>query len=129
MKNQQTRFLWQTLLVGACLLSLSCKAQQSIDTLLHYLNYDEFSLSILQDQDSGYVYVTPSFDYATNTYLNEFTKLNKDGSVAFQKIFGYLGSQCYVGNYGSLKHTFDGGWIAGGALNSPSNSSKSPSIL
>src|SRR6185369_13144748 len=98
-------------LVCACLLSLDCFAQANFDTLVDYNNYLEFPYSIYQEQDSGYIFITSGDDYNTQTYYVEFNKLNKNGSIAFQKKFGFLGYQCYVGFSNSLKPTFDGGWV------------------
>ncbi len=97
----------------ACLLSLNIFAQQNFDTVVDYNYSSEFPYSIYQVQDSGYIFITRGNDSI------EFNKLNKDGSLAFQKIFGFQDRQLYVGMSNSLKPTFDGGWIFGGGLINP----------
>ena len=58
-------------------------------------------------QDSGYIFITKCNDSI------EFNKLNKNGSILYQKIFGFQDRQLYVGLSNSLKPTFDGGWAFG----------------
>jgi len=98
------------------LISKSGIAQQNFDTLVDFNNYVEFPYSVNQTQDSGYIFITSGDDYPQNTYWIEFNKLNKDGSIAFQKFFGFPGYQCYVGFSGSLKPTYDGGLAFGGSI-------------
>ena len=112
------------IIFSTCFLSIICKGQQNFDTLVDYHNYDELPYSVCQTQDSGYVFITSGDDYPNNTYWIEFNKLNKDGSIAFKKTFGYLGYQLYVGLSNSLKPTFDGGWVFGGGLAYPQISNR-----
>ncbi len=116
MKQLNINILRQALILSACLLSFFCTAQQNFDTLYHINYYTELPYSVHQTQDSGYIYITSGDDYSTNTYWMECNKLNTDGSVNFQKIFGFVGAQCYVGFSGSLKQTVDGGWVFGGGF-------------
>jgi hypothetical protein len=111
------KFCYKKVQVFICifLLSFSCNAQQFIDTVVDYNNYLEFPCSVYQVQDSGYIFVTSGVDLPANTYWTEFNKLNTDGSIAFQKVFGWPGYKLFVGSSGSLKPTFDGGWAFGGA--------------
>ena len=94
----------------ACLLSFNIFAQQNFDTVVDYNNALEFPYSVYQVGDSGYIFITSG-----NASI-EFNKLNKDGSVAFQKVFGFPDIRLYVGLSNSLKPTFDGGWVFGGGV-------------
>ncbi len=123
-----TSIFKQALIISACLLSFFCEAQQNFDTIFHYSNYGELPYSIHQVADSSYVYSTYGADLQSNTYGVEFGKLNKDGTSAFVKYFEYPGAQCYVGFSGSLKPTFDSGWILGAAINTATNQGKGMAI-
>ena len=93
-----------------CLFSLECLAQQNFDTLVDYNNTAEFPYSIYQESDSGYNFITSG-----NNEI-EFNKLNKDGSLSFQKNFGIPGTNLFVGLSNSLKQTFDGRYAFGGGV-------------
>lgn len=108
-----------------CFFYFNCTAQQNFDSLYSYNGYGEFPYSIHQVQDSEYIYITSGDDYPNNTYWMEFNKLNTDGSVVHNKIFGWLGYQLFVGASASLKLTFDGGWVLGGSYATGVNYNKS----
>src|SRR5436190_19094624 len=116
-KAMRPKFNLKKMQILTCIFftSFFCKAQQQLDTLVDFNDYTEFPYSIYQVQDSGYIFVTSGNYPVTNTRYIEFNKLNKDGSIAFQKVFGWLGYQLFVGLSGSLKPTFDGGWAFGGS--------------
>ncbi len=99
-----------------CLFSLNIFAQQNFDTLVDYNYATEFPYSIYQEADSGFIFITSG-----NNGI-EFNKLNKDGSLAFQKLFGIPLTKLYVGLSNSLKKTFDGGYVFGGGIQYSSSS-------
>ncbi len=99
-----------------CLFSLNCFSQQNFDTLVDYNYAAEFPYSIYQVADSGYIFTT------AGNNLIEFNKLNNDGSLLFQKLFGIPVSRLYSGLSNSLKKTFDGGYAFGGGVRYASSS-------
>ena len=94
----------------ACLLSFNLGAQQNFETVVDYNYALDFPYSVYQVTDSGYIFITGGNDSI------EFNKLNMDGSLAFQKVFGFPDIRLYVGLPNSLKPTFDGGWVFGGGV-------------
>lgn len=99
-----------------CLFSFNGFAQQNFDTLVDYNYAAEFPYSIYQVADSGYIFTT------AGNNLIEFNKLNKDGSLLFQRLFGIPISRLYSGLSNSLKKTFDGGYAFGGGVRYSSSS-------